>query len=146
MRVAALVAGAAAGLALLTGCGGSGPAETGPSAAAPKVSAAPDAGVMAPAKVEVIAALTGCAADIRIEADELRQGVCATDGGGYVITTFPEDRLKETWLDSASVYGGTYLVGTRWVVGAEPALLDGFRQRLGGDVRELRGMGPTVGP
>ena len=110
-----------------------------------KISAAPAAGVVAPAKVEVIAGLTGCEADIRIEADELRQGACTTADGGYLITTFPEEKLKETWLDSASVYGGTYLVGTRWVVSAEPEMLEKFRGKLGGTVRELRGIGPDPG-
>ncbi|MEV7283827.1 hypothetical protein AB0O01_04530 [Streptomyces sp. NPDC093252] len=147
VRAVLVAVGAAAGVALVAGCGGDGdavrprPAGSG----APRVSAAPEAGVMAPARVEVIAALAGCAAEIRIEADELRQGVCESGGDGYVITTFPEDRLKETWLDSAGVYGGTYLVGARWVVGAEPGLLTGLRERLGGEVRELRGIGPTAG-
>ncbi|MFE2043522.1 hypothetical protein ACFXAZ_21875 [Streptomyces sp. NPDC059477] len=121
-----------AALALVMGCGGGG-SRAEPDA--PEVSAAPDAGVMAPARVEVIARLTGCEASIRIEADELRQGVCHTARADYLITTFPEDRLKETWLDSASVYGGTYLVGMRWIVSARPELMDGFRLTLGGTVR-----------
>lgn len=110
------------------------------------VTAAPEAGVVAPAKVEVIAGLTGCTAEIRIDAEELREGVCRTKRGEYRITTFPEDRFQVIWLDSAAVYGGKYLVGTRWVVSARPELLDGFRSRLGGTVRELRGIGPTPAP
>ncbi|MGV9943875.1 hypothetical protein [Streptomyces sp. NPDC003401] len=130
-------------LSSVTACGGA--AEETPVNSDPaKISAAPAAGVVAPAKVEVIAALTGCEADIRIEADELRQGACTTADGGHLITTFPEERLKETWLDSASVYGGTYLVGTRWVVSAEPETLERFRSRLGGSIKELRGT--VVGP
>ncbi|MET8824824.1 hypothetical protein ABZX40_18140 [Streptomyces sp. NPDC004610] len=146
VRAVLLAVGGAAGLALVAGCGGDAVRPQPVGSGVPRVSAAPEVGVMAPAKVEVIAALAGCEAQIRIDADELRQGVCESGGDGYVITTFPEDRLKETWLDSASVYGGTYLVGARWVVGAEPALLTGLRERLGGDVRELRGIGPTTGP
>ncbi|MDX3531801.1 hypothetical protein P1P75_36765 [Streptomyces sp. ID05-39B] len=138
----------AAGLtlfALATACGGGGPDEVAVNSDPAKISAAPAAGVVAPAKVEVIAGLTGCEADIRIEADELRQGACTTPDGGYLITTFPEEKLKETWLDSASVYGGTYLVGTRWVVSAEPGMLEKFRGKLGGEVRELKGIGPQPG-
>lgn len=75
------------------------------------VTAAPEAGVVAPAKVEVIANLTGCKPKIRINAVELRQGVCHTKKVDYLITTFPEDQYKELWLDSASGYGGKYLVG-----------------------------------
>ncbi|MFF7529055.1 hypothetical protein [Streptomyces bobili] len=132
-------------LALATACGGGGQDEVAVNSDPAKISAAPAAGVVAPAKVEVIAGLTGCEADIRIEADELRQGACTTADGGYLITTFPEEKLKETWLDSASVYGGTYLVGTRWVVSAEPEMLEKFRGKLGGTVRELRGIGPDPG-
>jgi len=108
------------------------------------VTAAPEAGVVAPAKVEVIAGLTGCTAEIRIEAEELREGQCRTKQGEYRITTFPEERFKVTWLDTAAVYGGKYLVGTRWVVSARPELLEGFRARLGGTVQELRGVGPAA--
>ncbi|MER7930197.1 hypothetical protein ABTY96_45035 [Streptomyces sp. NPDC096057] len=110
------------------------------------VTAAPEAGVVAPAKVEVIAGLTGCTAEIRIDADELREGICRTERGEYRITTFPEERFKVTWLDSAAIYGGKYLVGTRWVVSAKPELLAGFRSRLGGTVRELRSVAPTTAP
>ncbi|MFE1250841.1 hypothetical protein [Streptomyces sp. NPDC058741] len=131
---AAAAAGALAVLPLLTACGGG--------AASPSVSAAPAAGVVAPAKVEVIAGLTGCTARIRTEADELREGVCRTPKGDYLITTFPEERLKETRLESAAVNGGTYLVGMRWVVSAEPDLLEPLRARPGGTIRKLRGVGP----
>ncbi|MFJ6725262.1 hypothetical protein ACIQPQ_10110 [Streptomyces sp. NPDC091281] len=110
-----------------------------------KMSAAPAAGVVAPAKVEVIAGLTGCTADIRIDADELRQGACRTGDTGYLITTFPEERFKETWLDSAAVYGGTYLVGTRWVVSGKTDLLERFRPRLGGEIKELKRIGGDPG-
>ncbi|CCK25213.1 putative secreted protein [Streptomyces davaonensis JCM 4913] len=129
---------------LVTGCGGGGAADE--SAGAPKsakVSAAPSAGVVAPAKVEVIAGLTGCKAKIRIDADELRQGLCHTKQADYLITTFPEEELKQTWLDSAAVYGGTYLVGTRWVLSAKPELLGSFREKLGGTIQELQGIGPS---
>ncbi|MFB8755466.1 hypothetical protein [Streptomyces nigra] len=141
-RGVALVAGLAP-LLLATACGGG---DAGPAAAPggpPKVSAA-EAGVVAPAKVEVIAGLTGCEARIRTEADELREGVCRTKRGDYLVTTFPEERLKRDWLDAAAVYGGTYLVGTRWVVSAEPAVLERLRPRLGGSIEHLRGIGPSA--
>jgi hypothetical protein len=111
------------------------------------MSAAPAAGVVAPAKVEVIANLTGCEPEIRIDADELRQGLCHTKEVDYLITTFFEEKYKETWLDSAAVYGGKYLVGTRWILSAkEPEMLEQFRTKLGGTIRQLRGIGPTPAP
>jgi hypothetical protein len=140
----------AASLALLplaTACssGGDGDASAGSKPA--EISAAPAAGVVAPAKVEVIASLTGCKAKIRIEADELRQGLCHTKKVDYLITTFPEEKYKQTWLDSAAIYGGKYLVGSRWIVSAkEPEMLEGFRAKLGGTIQQLRGMGPAPAP
>ncbi|MFG2955012.1 hypothetical protein ACGF5O_14910 [Streptomyces sp. NPDC048291] len=126
--------------------GGDDDADTDRKQAKVSVSDAPANGVVAPAKVEVIAGLTGCKPKIRINATELRQGVCHTKKVDYLITTFPTDELKETWLDSASGYGGKYLVGTRWIVSAQPQMLDGFRDRLGGTIRQLRGFGPTAQP
>ncbi|MDL2078456.1 hypothetical protein QNN03_18640 [Streptomyces sp. GXMU-J15] len=138
----ALIVGLVVLAPLAAGCGG-GEDDAAAAPRAEKVSAAASAGVVAPAKVEVIAGLTGCKPKIRIEADELREGVCRTEKADYVITTFPEERLKQTWLDSASVYGGTYLVGTRWVVGAKPEVLDDLRPKLGGEIQKLQGIGPA---
>jgi hypothetical protein len=107
---------------------------------------APSAEVVAPAKVDVIAGLTGCKAKIRIEADELREGLCHTKKGDYLITTFPQEKYKKTWLETAAVYGGTYLVGTRWVVAATPGMLKQFRPQLGGAIQQLRGIGPKPAP
>jgi hypothetical protein len=101
---------------------------------------------VAPAKVEVIAGLTGCKAKIRVEAEELRQGICHTKKSDYLITTFPQDKFRQVWLESAAMYGGKHLVGFRWVVSAEPAMLEQLRPKLGGTIEQLRGMGPTPGP
>jgi hypothetical protein len=101
--------------------------ESGPAAAA----------VVAPARVEVIAQLTGCKVTIRTEAEELREGVCHTAEGDYLITTFPKEELKEVWLESAAVYGGKYLVGPRWAISAKPAVLDPLKARVGGTIRDL---------
>lgn len=136
----ALAAVCLASLPAATGCGGP-PAESGTAREAADVT------VVAPARIEVIASLTGCEAEIRIEAEELREGVCRTDAGDYLITTFPAEEHKLTWLDTAAVYGGRYLVGPRWAITARPELLDGLRQEVGGTVRDLgasRGAGPEA--
>ncbi|WP_151477493.1 hypothetical protein [Streptomyces albicerus] len=145
VRGAALI-GSLALLLLATACGGGDDGDAAESKQAKKaaMSAAPAAGVVAPAKVEVIANLTGCKPKIRIEADELRQGLCHTKKVDYLITTFPEEKYKQTWLDSAAIYGGKYLVGSRWIVSAkEPEMLEQFRAKLGGNIQQLRGIGPT---
>ncbi|WP_435813059.1 hypothetical protein [Streptomyces werraensis] len=137
----------AAALALAaTACSTGGEDEPSAKGDPSKISAAPAAGVVAPAKVEVIANLTGCKANIRIEADELREGLCHTKQGDYIITTFPEEKYQKTWLETANMYGGRYLVGTRWVVAAKPEVLEQLRSRLGGTIQQMRGMGPTPAP
>ncbi|NGO43732.1 hypothetical protein [Streptomyces ureilyticus] len=106
----------------------------------PNPSTVSQAPVAAPAKVEVIASLSDCKPKIRIEADQLREGVCRTARGDWTITTFPQEKYKETWLDAAAVYGGTYLVGPQWAIGgAKPALLKKLRADVGGELRKLSG-------
>jgi hypothetical protein len=131
-----LPAGALALLPLLTACGG-GADDAAEVSSNSRVTAAPAAGVVAPAKVEVIAGLIGCEVKIRTEADELREGVCHDAKGDYLITTFPEERFKLTWLDAAAIYGGKYLVGTQWVVSGPEARLKAFLPKLGGSIQQL---------
>ncbi|MEG3630817.1 hypothetical protein V5O46_24755 [Streptomyces sp. C6-003] len=144
MRRAAVV-GTLAVLPLLTACSGGAQDQPAEDPRPAQTSAAPAAGVVAPAKVEVIAGLTGCRATIRVDADQLRQGLCHTPEADFLITTFPEEKYQRTWLAEAAVYGGTYLVGPRWVVSAKSAMLAGLREKLGGTIRQLRGIGPTAG-
>ncbi|MFE5887952.1 hypothetical protein ACFQ6E_03380 [Streptomyces sp. NPDC056462] len=137
--------GSLALLLLTTACGG-GEDDAGAAKSTPAKVSATVAGVVAPAKLEVIADLTGCKVKIRTEADELREGVCRTKKGDYLITTFPQEKFKLTWLDAAAVYGGKYLVGTRWVVSAKPEVLDRLRPQLGGKIQQLQGVGPKPAP
>ncbi|MGW3352803.1 hypothetical protein ACWDA3_56745 [Nonomuraea rubra] len=89
--------------------------------------------------MEQLAAATGCARPaMQVDAAELRQAVCQTSRGRYTLLTFTTDKGKRAWLDSAQMYGGTYLVGDRWVVVAEPALLERLREQLGGMVEAAR--------
>ncbi|WEH16612.1 hypothetical protein [Streptomyces sp. VNUA24] len=124
----ALAAGLVA-LPLVAACGGGGDEATGKASAV--------AAVVAPAKVEVIAELTGCEVKIRTEAEELREGVCQTSVGDYLITTFPKEKLKEVWLESASIYGGKYLVGPQWAISAKPPVLKKLKAKVGGTIRDL---------
>lgn len=133
-------------LPLTAACGGGGEDTGRPQASRTAAIDAERAGVQAPAKVEVIAALTGCEAKIRVEAEELREGVCHTEAGDYLITTFPQEKYEKTWLDSAGMYQGSYLVGFRWVISAQPRLLDRFRPKVGGTVVRMSGTGPGAAP
>ncbi|MCX4911126.1 hypothetical protein [Streptomyces sp. NBC_00878] len=140
MRSVALI-GSLALLPLATACSG-GEDDT---AVDNKASTSPVVAVVAPAKVEVIANLTGCKVKIRTDADELREGVCHTPEGDYLITTFPEEKYKLTWLDSAAIYGGKYLVGPRWAISAKPKMLEPLRAKVGGTIQDLT-VTSTPGP
>ncbi|MFF6781133.1 hypothetical protein [Streptomyces sp. NPDC012510] len=133
-RGVALAAGLAV-LPLVAACSGGGGGDRAADRATDGSS--PVAAVVAPAKVEVIAELTGCEVRIRTEAEELREGVCQTDVGDYLITTFPKDELKEVWLESAAMYGGKYLVGPRWAISAKPEVLKPLKAKVGGTIRDL---------
>jgi hypothetical protein len=123
-------------LPLMAACGGGGDDDKAADKP-PGDESSPVAAVVAPAKVEVIASLTGCKVKIRTEAEELREGVCRTAEGDYLITTFPKEELKEVWLESAAIYGGKYLVGPRWAISAKPAVLDLLKAKVGGTIRDL---------
>lgn len=135
LRRGAALAATLAVLPLLAACGGGDDDKATDKLTTDESS--PVAAAVAPAKVEVIASLTGCEVKIRTEAEELREGVCHTPEGDYLITTFPKEELKEVWLESAAIYGGKYLVGPRWAISAEPAVLDPLKAKVGGTIRDL---------
>ncbi|MDT9687392.1 hypothetical protein Q5762_03355 [Streptomyces sp. P9(2023)] len=143
----AALAGSLALILLTAACGGGedDAAARSKSSKKPTISAR-EAQIVAPAKVEVIASLTKCKVEIRVEAEELRDGVCRTERGAYLITTFPKEKHQRTWLDTSSMYQGTYLVGPRWVISAQPKLLEQLRSTLGGSVIRMTGMGPASTP
>ncbi|MBV1939052.1 hypothetical protein [Streptomyces sp. BV286] len=136
VRGAALV-GTLALLPLATACSGDGGGAAESKQTKTSARSAPSAGVVAPAKVEVIATLTGCKVKIRTDAEELREGVCRTAAGDYLITTFPAEKYKLTWLDSAAIYGGKYLVGPQWAISAKPKMLEPLRAKVGGTIQDL---------
>ena len=117
------VAGAAAVLAL-AGCG------TGNSDAAAKVPTA------ATGSLESLAAKVKCKPDMQIDSDEVRQAICKTSDGKYVFATFATDRGQREWLDGAKDYGGSYLVGAKWVAVGDQKMVTTLRGRLGGTLEQ----------
>ncbi|WJV49191.1 hypothetical protein QUY26_29000 [Streptomyces flavofungini] len=84
--------------------------------------------------LEQLAAKAECAPDIQTNADELRQAKCQNEDGRFVLATFATDRGERDWLNAAKDYGGTYLVGRKWVAVGDPAVVGALRGRLGGTV------------
>ncbi|GGR95057.1 hypothetical protein GCM10010252_37230 [Streptomyces aureoverticillatus] len=122
----------AAGLAADSDAGGSGGSGgSGGDGADRPAKAAPMA---ATGTLEQIAAKAECAPDIQTDAAELRQANCQNEDGRFVLATFATDRGERDWLNSAKDYGGTYLVGRKWVAVGDPAVVGALRGRLGGTV------------
>ncbi|MFD9909696.1 hypothetical protein [Streptomyces sp. NPDC059063] len=91
--------------------------------------------VTAVGTLEQLARKAACAPDIQTDAAELRQAQCRTaDGRRFVLATFATDRGTREWLNAANDYGGTYLVGRKWVAVGEPDVVTALRGRLGGTV------------
>ncbi|MEU5879688.1 hypothetical protein [Spirillospora sp. NPDC047279] len=115
---------AAPALALLAGCsklnGGSHAGHDAPQAKA--------------ATIEQLAQQTGCTLSGRRNADELRQGACQTGTGRYTVVGFTTDQGQKAWLEEAKPWGGSYLVGKRWIIVATAPILETLRHQVGGDI------------
>ncbi|MEV6795763.1 hypothetical protein AB0M87_28075 [Streptomyces sp. NPDC051320] len=120
------VAVAVAALSLAAGC-----STAHPTAHSHGVPAAPKT---ATGSLEQLAVKARCKPDIQTDARELRQANCSTGQGRYVLLTFATDRGQREWLNSAEDYGGTYLLGRRWVAVGDTGVVAGLRGRLGGTV------------
>jgi hypothetical protein len=92
-----------------------------------------------PATVEQIAAKLGCTPQERGKLKDYRQASCRAKTGNYQINTFNTAEGQREWLDHATLYGGVYLVGTRWIVAADsPQSLAPLREQLGGRIEDAR--------
>nr|WP_104784963.1 hypothetical protein [Streptomyces sp. QL37]PPQ56931.1 hypothetical protein C5F59_09785 [Streptomyces sp. QL37] len=112
-----------AGVALLTACGGGADGDDKP-AVPPTASGT----------LEQLASKADCEPDVQTDAEELRQANCTTEDGRYVLTTFATDRGQREWINEANDYGGSYLVGRKWVAVGDADVVTSLRGRLGGTV------------
>ncbi|MEV8533762.1 hypothetical protein [Streptomyces sp. NPDC051211] len=139
-RAAAVAAGALSATLLYGACSGTGPASpAGPVGPAPAAR---------PGPLQEIAEAIGCTPAVSVDAEELRQGECATgQGASYRMLTFARPEGRQAWLTEAREYGGTYLVGERWVVTAHPeSALPSLRDRLGGTLESGTAHGSASPP
>ncbi|MCT9010166.1 hypothetical protein ACWGKW_33515 [Streptomyces sp. NPDC054766] len=124
-----LLAGAAVAVLLaLTGCGGGSDGK----GAAAKETVPPTA----TGSLEDLAAEVKCKPSIQTDADEIRQGVCKISSGKFILATFATDRGQREWLNGAKDYGGSYLVGAKWVAVGDQKMVTTLRGRLGGTLEE----------
>lgn len=111
------------GLALLTACG-----------AGPDGDDKPDVPPTATGTLEQLASKAHCEPNIQTDAEEIRQANCKTGDGRYVMVTFNTDRGQREWINEANDYGGSYLVGRKWVAVGDAKVVAALRGRLGGTV------------
>ncbi|MBV1941057.1 hypothetical protein [Streptomyces sp. BV286] len=121
-RLAAGTAGAALALLAVTGCGSGDGGEKVPATAS--------------GSLEHIASEAGCKPNMQTDADTIRQAICKSSDGKYVLATFATDRGQREWLNGAKDYGGYYLVGRKWVAVGEKKTVAALRGELGGTMEE----------
>ncbi|MFE0102144.1 hypothetical protein [Streptomyces sp. NPDC059009] len=105
-------------LALVAGCGSNGDGAPG----------------TAGGSLEQLAVRARCAPDITTDAADLRQATCKKGSRRFVLATFTTDRGQSEWFAEARAYGGTYLVGRKWIVVGSRTVVTEVRERLGGTV------------
>jgi hypothetical protein len=120
---AVLLCGAALVLPLAAGCSGGG--------AHGEHGGAPVAKV---ATIEQLASQTGCTLIGSRKSAEFKQGQCKTEKGRYVLVSFTTDKGRDSWLTEAKPWGGSYLVGPKWVAVATPPILESLRAKVGGKI------------
>ncbi|SNS23919.1 hypothetical protein SAMN05216252_104231 [Actinacidiphila glaucinigra] len=98
-----------------------------------------------PVALERIGEAVGCTPQLQTDVEDLRQGACTTARGAYVMLTFTSSAGQKSWLEEAEPYGGSYLIGERWVVEADPEALEPVREKLGGRVEEGAHHGHSAG-
>ncbi|WP_067462777.1 hypothetical protein [Actinomadura macra] len=87
-----------------------------------------------PATLDQLASRTGCTLTGQRKAQELEQGNCTNSRGRYVLVSFTSDKGMTSWMEEAKPWGGSYLVGTRWVAVSTPTTLESLKKDLGGRI------------
>ncbi|MEV5384963.1 hypothetical protein [Streptomyces sp. NPDC052721] len=121
MRLTGLLLGAAAVLTL-AGCGSGDKTEAVPPTAT--------------GSLEHLAAEVKCEPNMQTDADEIRQAICRTGEGRFILATFATDRGQREWINDAKDYGGHYLVGRKWVAVGDDGVVKALRGTLGGDLED----------
>ncbi|MFD6419979.1 hypothetical protein [Streptomyces sp. NPDC060194] len=129
MRIRAELATVAVALTLLAGCSG-GSDDSGGDDRAER----PTYPRTATGTLEELAEQASCDPNVQTDAAELRQANCRTKDGRYILTTFATDRGLREWINESKDYGGTYLVGRKWVASGDGKVVTALRGRLGGTV------------
>lgn len=124
-RLALPAVAAASVVALLGGCSDSGGGTAAVSANG------------APPTVEKLASALKCKVKITKKVEDYRLGTCKKDKTLFTLITFKDNEAKRGWLDFSKSYGGTYLVGSRWLALADAdTKLAPVQAKFGGTIEE----------
>jgi hypothetical protein len=86
--------------------------------------------------LEQLASEVDCQPDIQTDEADIRQAICQTGDGRFILVTFATDQGQREWLNAAQDYGGHYLVGAKWVAVGETKVGTVLQGRLGGTIEE----------
>jgi hypothetical protein len=141
-----LLATAATLCALTTGCGTTqdpaAPRDVAHTTTTPPTPSTP----AKPYTIEELGAAVGCTPEFQGKPLDFRQAICHNDQYKYLLLDFDTDQGQADWLDYSTTYGGTYLVGQRWVLSSdsEPHMVE-LSKTLGGTIQKSAGLSdPTT--
>ncbi len=85
--------------------------------------------------VAQLGAELGCEPEPMVQATDFHQATCDTGDASLILLDFQTNDGQRAWLDYALAYGGTYLVGERWVMSTESRdRLEKLQTRFGGTI------------
>lgn len=105
---------------VVAGCGGGGDAGSG-------------SGVSSGQDVADLVGCTGFANDSE-EMFVTEGGSCDLEGEELGVYYFGDQDARDSYVDTASGFGGVYLVGDGWAVEGPPAVLEDLRSDVGGEL------------
>ena len=85
-----------------------------------------------------MAAFVGCVPEPVGKTSDFRQANCAAPKEKLVLLDFDTTEGMRAWLDTATLYGGIYLVGDKWVLSSETVeYMETLRSEFGGTIEGL---------
>jgi hypothetical protein len=91
--------------------------------------------------VEELAETVGCEPAFQGTTADFRQANCKVGKTDYLILDFSTEAGQQAWYDGAIPYGGSYLVGERWILtsSSEDAMIK-LQDKLGGAIEQDESM------
>lgn len=95
-----------------------------------------------PYTVEELAAKVGCTASIQGTTADFRQANCKVGKTDFLMLDFVTAAGQDAWYEGAIPYGGSYLVGERWILtsSSEEEMVK-LQDELGGAIEQDESMG-----